>query len=173
MEGIEMEHQLEPGNLQAKGSIETAMHMKEKKGLWQKLQETQNELHRLQQHWQAQLEVQAGQHQIELPEAQEQCRDAKLRVHELEKLDVEYGGWAQAIEFLKEQISLADRKMLDYEVLQRSKAQSKQEAKRLWEKLLVAENRLQALESLCLSQNTSISSHPCCWVGVGGSTGCM
>ncbi|KAI5131932.1 Cap-Gly Domain-Containing Linker Protein 2 [Manis pentadactyla] len=63
--------------------------------------------------------------------------------------------------------------MLDYKVLQQSKVQSKQEAERLWEKLLVTKNRLQALESLCLSQNTNISSHPCCWVGVGGPTGCM
>ncbi|KAI5131890.1 Cap-Gly Domain-Containing Linker Protein 2 [Manis pentadactyla] len=76
MEGTKMEDQLELGNLQAKHNIETAMHVKEKEGLWQKLQETQNELARLQQHWQAQLEVQAGQHQIELPEAWEQCHDA-------------------------------------------------------------------------------------------------
>ncbi|KAK2505936.1 hypothetical protein MC885_005872, partial [Smutsia gigantea] len=156
MEGIKMEHQLELGNLQAKHDIETAMHVKEKEGLRQKLQEAQDELAGLQQHWRAQLEGQAGQHRLELQEAQDQCRDAELRVHELEKLDVEYRGQAQAIEFLKEQISLAERKMLDYEVLQRSEAQSKQEAERLREKLLVAENRLQALESLCSSQHTNM-----------------
>ncbi|XP_073094138.1 LOW QUALITY PROTEIN: uncharacterized protein [Manis javanica] len=113
MEGIEMEHQLEPGNLQAKGSIETAMHMKEKEGLRQKPQEAQDEVAGLQQHWWAQLEVQAGQPRLELQEAQDGCRDAELRVHELEKLAVEYRGQAQAIESLKEQISLAKRKMLD------------------------------------------------------------
>ncbi|XP_036163920.1 CAP-Gly domain-containing linker protein 2 isoform X5 [Myotis myotis] len=156
MEGIKMEHQLELGNLRAKHDIETAMHVKEKEGLRQKLQEAQEELAGLQQHWRAQLEVQAGQHRLELQEAQDQRRDAELRVHELEKLDAEYRGQAQAIEFLKEQISLAEKKMLDYELLQRSEAQSKQEAERLREKLLVAENRLQAVESLCSSQHTNM-----------------
>uniref|UniRef100_A0A8D0RTE6 CAP-Gly domain-containing protein n=1 Tax=Sus scrofa TaxID=9823 RepID=A0A8D0RTE6_PIG len=156
MEGIKMEHQLELGNLRAKHDIETAMHVKEKEGLRQKLQEAQEELAGLQQHWRAQLEVQASQHRLELQEAQDQCRDAELRVHELEKLDVEYWGQAQAIEFLKEQIALAEKKMLDYELLQRSEAQSKQEAERLREKLLVAENRLQAVESLCSSQHTNL-----------------
>ncbi|XP_073094152.1 LOW QUALITY PROTEIN: WD repeat-containing protein on Y chromosome-like [Manis javanica] len=149
MEGIKMEHQLEPGNLRAKCSIKTAMHMKEKEGLRQKPQEAQDEVAGLQQHWWAQLEVQAGQPRLKLQEAQDECCNAELRVHELEKLAVEYRGQAQAIESLKEPISLAKRKMLDYQVLQWAEAQSKQEAERLQEKLLVDENRLQALESLC------------------------
>ncbi|XP_064449169.1 CAP-Gly domain-containing linker protein 2 isoform X3 [Mirounga angustirostris] len=153
MEGIKMEHQLELGNLRAKHDIETAMHVKEKEGLRQKLQEAQEEVAGLRKNWRAQLEMQASQHRLQLQEAQDQRRDAELRVHELEKLDVEYRGQAQAIEFLKEQISLAEKKMLDHELLQRSEAQSKQEAERLRERLLVAENRLQAVESLCLSQH--------------------
>uniref|UniRef100_A0A8C0N7W1 CAP-Gly domain-containing protein n=1 Tax=Canis lupus familiaris TaxID=9615 RepID=A0A8C0N7W1_CANLF len=155
MEGIKMEHQLELGNLQAKHDLETAVHVKEKEGLRQKLQEAQEELAGLRQHWRTQLEAQASQHRLELQEAQDQRRDAELRVHELEKLDVEYRGQAQAIEFLKEQISLAEKKMLDHELLQRSEAQSKQEAERLRERLLVAENRLQAVESLCSSQHSN------------------
>lgn len=162
MEGIKMEHQLELGNLRAKHDIETAMHVKEKEGLRQKLQEAQEELAGLQQHWRAQLEVQASQHRLELQEAQDRCRDAELRGRELEKLDVEYRGQAQAIAFLKEQISLAEKKMLDYELLQRSEAQSKQEADRLREKLLVTENRLQAVESLCSTQHTNVGGHPSC-----------
>ncbi|EHH61788.1 hypothetical protein EGM_19874 [Macaca fascicularis] len=154
MEGIKMEHQLELGNLQAKHDLETAVHVKEKEALREKLQEAQEELAGLQRHWRAQREMQASQHRLELQEAQDQRRDAELRVHELEKLDVEYRGQAQAIEFLKEQISLAEKKMLDYERLQRAEAQSKQEAERLREKLLVAENRLQAVEALCSSQHT-------------------
>ncbi|XP_028621776.1 CAP-Gly domain-containing linker protein 2 [Grammomys surdaster] len=156
VEGIKMEHQLELGNLQAKHDLETAMHGKEKEGLRQKLQEAQEELAGLQQHWREQLEEQASQHRLELQEAQDQCRDAQLRVQELEGLDVEYRGQAQAIEFLKEQISLAEKKMLDYETLQRAEAQSRQEAERLREKLLVAENRLQAVESLCSAQHSHV-----------------
>uniref|UniRef100_A0A8C5K2B6 CAP-GLY domain containing linker protein 2 n=1 Tax=Jaculus jaculus TaxID=51337 RepID=A0A8C5K2B6_JACJA len=158
LEGIKMEHQLELGNLQAKHDLETAMHGKEKEGLRQKLQETQDELAGLQQHWRAQLEAQASQHRLELQEAQDQCRDAQLRVQELGGLDVEYRGQAQAIEFLKEQISLAEKKMLDYELLQRAEAQSRQEAELLREKLLVAENRLQAVESLCSAQHGHVGT---------------
>ncbi|XP_006155051.2 LOW QUALITY PROTEIN: CAP-Gly domain-containing linker protein 2 [Tupaia chinensis] len=156
MEGIKMEHQLELGNLRAKHDLETAVHVKEKEGLRQKLQEAQEELAELRQHRGGPGRAGGGpsQHRLELQEAQDQCRDAELRVHELEKLDVEYRGQAQAIEFLKEQISLAEKKMLDYELLQRAEAQSKQEAERLREKLLVAENRLQAVESLCSSQHS-------------------
>ncbi|XP_061066161.1 CAP-Gly domain-containing linker protein 2 isoform X5 [Eubalaena glacialis] len=156
MEGIKMEHQLELGNLRAKHDLETAMHVKEKEGLRQKLQEAQEELAGLQQHWRAQLEAQAGQHRLELQEARDQGHGAELRVRELEKLDVEYRAQAQAIAFLKEQISLAEQKMLDYELLQRSEAQSKQEAERLREKLLATENRLQAVESLCSAQHTNM-----------------
>ncbi|MBV96985.1 CAP-Gly domain-containing linker protein 2, partial [Eschrichtius robustus] len=156
MEGIKMEHQLELGNLRAKHDLETAMHVKEKEGLRQKLQEAQEELAGLQQHWRAQLEAQAGQHRLELQEARDQGSGAELRVRELEKLDVEYRAQAQAIAFLKEQISLAEQKMLDYELLQRSEAQGKQEAERLREKLLATENRLQAVESLCSAQHTNM-----------------
>lgn len=171
MEGIKMEHQLQLGNLRAKHDIETAVHVKEKEGLRQKLQEAQEELAGLRQHWRAQLEAQAGQHRLELQEAQDRRRDAELRVHELEKLDAEYRGQAQAIEFLKEQISLAEKKMLDHELLQRSEAQSKQEAERLREKLLVAENRLQAVESLCSSQHSNVGSRLSGRAGWGGGTG--
>ncbi|XP_054990367.1 CAP-Gly domain-containing linker protein 2 isoform X1 [Sorex araneus] len=156
MEGIKMEHQLELGNLRARHDLETAVHAKEKEGLRQRLQEAQEELAGLRQHWQGQLEAQAGQHRLELREAREQARDAELRVQELEKLDVEYRGQAQAIEFLKEQIALAEKKMLDYEQLQRAEAQSRQEAERLREKLLVAENRLQALETRCSAQHSNM-----------------
>ncbi|ERE75125.1 CAP-Gly domain-containing linker protein 2, partial [Cricetulus griseus] len=173
VEGIKMEHQLELGNLQAKHDLETAMHGKEKEGLRQKLQEAQEELAGLQQQWRAQLEEQASQHRLELQEAQDQCRDAQLRVQELEGLDVEYRGQAQAIEFLKEQISLAEKKMLDYEMLQRAEAQSRQEAERLREQLLVAENRLQAVESLCSAQHTHVGCTLLLWDSAGeGLGGC-
>ncbi|XP_057620761.1 CAP-Gly domain-containing linker protein 2 isoform X1 [Chionomys nivalis] len=149
VEGIKMEHQLELGNLQAKHDLETAMLGKEKEGLRQKLQEAQEELAGLQQHWRAQLEEQASQHRLELQEVQDQCRDAQLRAQELEGLDLEFRGQNRVIEFLKEQISLAEKKIVDYETLQR-------EGERLREKLLVAENRLQAVESLCSAQHSHV-----------------
>uniref|UniRef100_A0A5F9CDH9 CAP-Gly domain containing linker protein 2 n=1 Tax=Oryctolagus cuniculus TaxID=9986 RepID=A0A5F9CDH9_RABIT len=171
MEGIRTEHQLELGNLRAKHDLEMAVHVKEKEGLRQKLQQVQDELAGLRQHWRAQLEAQAAQHRLELREAQDQRRDAELRVQELERLDAEYRGQAQAIEFLKEQISLAEKKMLDYELLQRAEAQSKQEAERLREKLLVMiepnditeeqiriKETVEALESRCKAAEKKVEA---------------
>ncbi|XP_051847914.1 CAP-Gly domain-containing linker protein 2 isoform X2 [Antechinus flavipes] len=156
MESIKLEHQLELGNLRAKHDIETAVLAKEKEGLLGKLEQAREELEEVRLHWKAQLEARSNQHLLELQEAKEQCRDAELRARELGKLDGECKEQAQAIDFLKEQISLAEKKMLDYEALQRTEAQSKQEIQRLQEKLLVTENKLQAMESLCSSQHSDV-----------------
>ncbi|XP_043857912.1 CAP-Gly domain-containing linker protein 2 isoform X2 [Dromiciops gliroides] len=134
MESIKLEHQLELGNLQARHDIETALLAKEKEDLLGKLEQAR----------------------AELGEAKDQCRGAELRARELGKLDGECKEQAQAIDFLKEQISLAEKKMSDYEALQRTEARSKQEIQRLQEKLLVTENKLQAMESLCSSQNPDV-----------------
>lgn len=156
MEGIKMEYQLELGNLRVKYDIEIVMYVKEKEGLRQKLQEVQEELVGLRQYWQVQLEVQVSQYRLELQEVQDQRRDVELRVYELEKLDLEYRGQVQVIEFFKEQIFLVEKKMLDYEVLQRSEVQSKQEVERLREKFLVVENRFQVVEFLCSFQYINV-----------------
>ncbi|KAM9002048.1 CAP-Gly domain-containing linker protein 2 isoform X2 [Sarcophilus harrisii] len=156
MESIKLEHQLELGNLRAKHDIEMAVLAKEKEGLLGKLEQAREELEEVRLHWKAQLEARSNQHLLELQEAKEQCRDAELRARELGKLDGECKEQAQAIDFLKEQISLAEKKMLDYEALQRTEAQSKQEIQRLQEKLLVTENKLQAMESLCSSQHSDV-----------------
>ncbi|XP_036624030.1 CAP-Gly domain-containing linker protein 2 [Trichosurus vulpecula] len=156
MESIKLEHQLELGNLRAKHDIETAVLAKEKESLLGKLEQARDELEEVRLHWKAQLEARSNQHLLELQEAKDQCRDAELRARELGKLDGECKEQAQAIDFLKEQISLAEKKMLDYEALQRTEAQSKQEIQRLQEKLLVTENKLQAMESLCSSQHSDV-----------------
>ncbi|XP_068945249.1 CAP-Gly domain-containing linker protein 2 [Petaurus breviceps papuanus] len=156
MESVKLEHQLELGNLRAKHDIETAVLAKEKEGLAARLGQARQELEEVRQHWKAQLEARSSQHLLELQEAREQCRDAELRARELGKLDGECKEQAQAIDFLKEQIALAEKKMSDYEALQRTEAQSKQEIQRLQEKLLVTENMLQARESLCSSQHSDV-----------------
>ncbi|XP_027717595.1 CAP-Gly domain-containing linker protein 2 isoform X1 [Vombatus ursinus] len=156
MESIKLEHQLELGNLRAKHDIETAVLAKERESLVGKLEQARGELEEVRLHWKAQLEARSNQHLLELQEAKDQCRDAELRAQELGKLDGECKEQAQAIDFLKEQISLAEKKMLDYEALQRTEAQSKQEIQRLQERLLVTENKLQTMESLCSSQHSDV-----------------
>uniref|UniRef100_A0A8C0FCW0 CAP-Gly domain containing linker protein 2 n=1 Tax=Bubo bubo TaxID=30461 RepID=A0A8C0FCW0_BUBBB len=156
VESIKMEHQLELENLKAKHDIETAVHIKEKESLKLKLQEAVDEVEKSNSNWKMQLETKSNQHLLELQDVKDKCRDAELRVHELEKLHGEYKDQTQAIAFLKEQISLAEKKMLDYETLQKTEAQSKQEIHRLQEKVLVLENQLQSMEALHPSQHANM-----------------
>ncbi|XP_074746655.1 CAP-Gly domain-containing linker protein 2 isoform X3 [Strix uralensis] len=156
VESIKMEHQLELENLKAKHDIETAVHIKEKESLKLKLQEAVDEVEKSNSNWKMQLETKSNQHLLELQDVKDKCRDAELRVHELEKLHGEYKDQTQAIAFLKEQISLAEKKMLDYETLQKAEAQSKQEIHRLQEKVLVLENQLHSMEALHPSQHANM-----------------
>ncbi|XP_027546720.1 CAP-Gly domain-containing linker protein 2 isoform X3 [Neopelma chrysocephalum] len=156
VESIKMEHQLELENLKAKHDIETAVHVKEKESLKLKLQEALDEVEKSNSNWKMQLETKSSQHLLELQDVKDKCRDAELRVHELEKLHGEYTDQTEAIAFLKEQISLAEKKMLDYEMLQKTEAQSKQEIQRLQEKVLVLENKLQSMEALHPSQHANM-----------------
>ncbi|XP_027737877.1 CAP-Gly domain-containing linker protein 2 isoform X4 [Empidonax traillii] len=156
VESIKMEHQLELENLKAKHDIETAVHVKEKESLKLKLQEALDEVEKSNSNWKMQLETKSSQHLLELQDVKDKCRDAELRVHELEKLHGEYTDQTEAIAFLKEQISLAEKKMLDYETLQKTEAQSKQEIQRLQEKVLVLENKLQSMEALHPSQHANM-----------------
>uniref|UniRef100_A0A803WC65 CAP-Gly domain containing linker protein 2 n=1 Tax=Ficedula albicollis TaxID=59894 RepID=A0A803WC65_FICAL len=156
VESIKLEHQLELENLKAKHDIETAVHIKEKESLKLKLQEALDEVEKSNSNWKMQLETKSSQHLLELQDVKDKCRDAELRVHELEKLHGEYTDQTEAIAFLKEQISLAEKKMLDYETLQKTEAHSKQEIQRLQEKVLVLENKLQSMEALHSSQHANM-----------------
>ncbi|KAM7033400.1 CAP-Gly domain-containing linker protein 2 [Acridotheres tristis] len=156
VESIKLEHQLELENLKAKHDIETAVHIKEKESLKLKLEEALDEVEKSNSNWKMQLETKSSQHLLELQDVKDKCRDAELRVHELEKLHGEYTDQTEAIAFLKEQISLAEKKMLDYETLQKAEAHSKQEIQRLQEKVLVLENKLQSMEALHPSQHANM-----------------
>ncbi|XP_007421247.1 CAP-Gly domain-containing linker protein 2 isoform X1 [Python bivittatus] len=156
VESIKLEHQLELENLKAKHDIEMAVHIKEKESLKLKVQEVKEEMEESNNNWKIQLETKTNQQLMELQDLKDKCRDADLRVHELEKLHSDYKDQAQAIAFLKEQISLAEKKMLDYETLQKTEAQSKQEIQRLQEKVLVLENKLHSTEPLHPSQPTNM-----------------
>ncbi|XP_051891216.1 CAP-Gly domain-containing linker protein 2 isoform X2 [Pristis pectinata] len=141
IESLKMEHQLEWENLKAKHEIEMALHLKEKEDFKVKLQEAKCELEECNSNWRNKLEVTTSQHRQELQTAIDQLRNAELRLSEQEKLQLGYKDQAQAIGFLKEQISAAERKMLDYEALQKSEIKHKQEYKLLQEKLQAMEAR--------------------------------
>ncbi|XP_070591320.1 CAP-Gly domain-containing linker protein 2 isoform X2 [Erythrolamprus reginae] len=156
VEGIKLEHQLELENLKAKHDIEMAVHIKEKESFKLKVQEVKEEMEESNNNWKSQLETKTNQQLMELQDLKDKCRDADFRVHELEKLHSDYKDQAQAIAFLKEQISLAEKKMLDYETLQKNEVQSKHEIQRLQEKVLVLENKLHSTEPLHPSQPTNM-----------------
>jgi len=58
---------------------------------------------------------------------------------------------------LKEQLELVEKKMVDYEALQKAEAQSRAEILSLQEKLRVTENRLQAVEADHNTQDVNVS----------------
>ncbi|XP_063313485.1 CAP-Gly domain-containing linker protein 2 isoform X1 [Pelobates fuscus] len=156
IESLKMEHQLEFENLKAKHEIELAVHIKEKENLKSKMQEIKEEVEEGNDNWKTQLESKTNQHLKELQDVKDKYREAEVRVHELEKLHIEYNDQTQSIAFLKEQISTAENKMQDYDTLQKADIRNKQEIQKLQEKILVLENKLQSMEDLHSSQNANM-----------------
>ncbi|XP_077152576.1 CAP-Gly domain-containing linker protein 2 isoform X2 [Ranitomeya variabilis] len=149
VESLKMEHQLEIENLKTKNEIEIAVHIKERETLKSKLQEIRDEFEEGNTNWKTQLESKTNQHLKEL-------QDIKDKYRESEHLQAEYNDQTQAIAFLKEQISAAEKKMKDYDMLQKADAKNNQEIHRLQEKILVLENKLQSIEALHSSQNPNM-----------------
>ncbi|KAL0994592.1 hypothetical protein UPYG_G00124540 [Umbra pygmaea] len=145
VESLRMEHQLELENLKARHEIEVAMLAKEREDLRSRLQEANEQLGESSQNWknQAQTESRSNQQALQLRDAREELQKAHLRAGELERLQCEQD---RAQCGLRERLELAEKKMVDYEVLQKAEAQSRTELRSMEEKLMVTENRLQALQ---------------------------
>ncbi|KAM9321450.1 CAP-Gly domain-containing linker protein 2 [Gastrophryne carolinensis] len=156
LESLKMEHQLELENLKAKNEIEIAVYIKERESLKMKLQEVKDEVEEINNNWRSQLESKTNQHLTELQDIKDKYREADQRVHELEKLQTEYNDQTQAIAYLKEQTSAAEKKMQDYDLLQKADARNKQEIVKLQEKILTLENKLQSMEATMTSQNAKM-----------------
>nr|XP_023688906.1 CAP-Gly domain-containing linker protein 2 isoform X1 [Paramormyrops kingsleyae] len=146
LESLRMEHQLEVENLKAKHDIEAAVLAKEKEDQRTRLQEQQRELEESSESCRSHAEAQALQHALEAKEAAEKLQMAELRLCEMEKLCEDFKEQGRAHDLLKEQLTLAEKKMVDSEALQKAEAQSRAEVQNLEEKLRVMENRLQAME---------------------------
>uniref|UniRef100_A0A8C7SPZ6 CAP-GLY domain containing linker protein 2 n=1 Tax=Oncorhynchus mykiss TaxID=8022 RepID=A0A8C7SPZ6_ONCMY len=131
LESLRMEHQLELENLKARHEIEAAVLAKEREDLRSRLQDAKDQLDESSQNGknQAQTEARSNQLTLELRDAREELQKAQLRVGEL-----------------RERLELAEKKMVDYEALQKAEAQSRAELHSLEEKLRVTENRLQAVQ---------------------------
>lgn len=121
LEALKMEHQLEMENLKAKHKIEAALLTKEREDLSVRLQE----LRERPEAWRS--EVEAG----------EKVERAERRAAEAEQVEAE----------LKRKLDLLEKKMEDYEALQKAQAESREEIQTLEEKLRVTANQLQALQA--------------------------
>uniref|UniRef100_A0A9J7YAP6 CAP-GLY domain containing linker protein 2 n=1 Tax=Cyprinus carpio carpio TaxID=630221 RepID=A0A9J7YAP6_CYPCA len=145
LESLKMEQQLELENLKAKHEIDVAVMAKEREDLRSRLQELRDQLEESEENWKIQVEAKSNQHSLELKEVSEKLQKAELRISEFDK---SHEKQERATRLLKEQLELAEKKMVDYEALQKAEAQSRAEILSLQEKLRVSENRLQAVEKL-------------------------
>ncbi|XP_057177687.1 CAP-Gly domain-containing linker protein 2 isoform X3 [Triplophysa rosa] len=144
LESLKMERQLEVENLKAKHGIEAAVMTKEREDLRARLQELRDQLEESEENWKIQVEAKSNQHTVELKEVLEKLQKAEVRIGELDKSNEQR---ERASQLLKEELELAEKKMVDYEALQKAEAQSRAQILSLQEKLRVSENRLQAVEA--------------------------
>ncbi|XP_051981784.1 CAP-Gly domain-containing linker protein 2-like isoform X2 [Xyrauchen texanus] len=142
LESLKMEQQLELENLKAKHEIEAAVMAKEREDLRARLQDLRDQLEESEENWKIQVEIKSNQHSLELKDVLEKLQKAELRISEMGKSHEEH---ERAKQVLKEQLELAEKKMVDYAALQKAEAQSRAEILSLQEKLRVSENRLQAV----------------------------
>ncbi|XP_016413395.1 CAP-Gly domain-containing linker protein 2-like isoform X3 [Sinocyclocheilus rhinocerous] len=153
LESLKMEQQLELVNLKAKHEIDAAVMAKEREDLRARLQELRDQLVESEENWKIQVEAKSNQHSLELKEVSEKLQKAELRISELDKSHEEQ---EKATQLLKEQLELAEKKMVDYEALQKAEAQSRAEILSLQEKLRVSENRLQAVKADHTTQDVNM-----------------
>ncbi|XP_016148235.1 CAP-Gly domain-containing linker protein 2, partial [Sinocyclocheilus grahami] len=153
LESLKMEQQLELENLKAKHEIDAAVMAKEREDLRARLQELRDQLEENEENWKIQVEAKSNQHTLELKEVSEKLQKAELRTSVLDKSHEEH---EKATQLLKEQLELAEKKMVDYEALQKAEAQSRAEILSLQEKLRVSENRLQAVEADHTTQDVNM-----------------
>ncbi|XP_052447834.1 CAP-Gly domain-containing linker protein 2 isoform X1 [Carassius gibelio] len=153
LESLKMEQQLELENLKAKHEIDVAVMAKEREDLRARLQELRDQQEESEENWKIQLEAKSNQESLELKEISAKLQKAELRISELDKSREEQ---ERATHLLKEQLELAEKKMVDYEALQKAEAQSRAEILSLQEKLRVNENRLQAVEADHTTQDVNM-----------------
>ncbi|CAL8364506.1 unnamed protein product [Lota lota] len=140
LESLKMEHMLEVENLKAKHKIQAAILTKEHENLSMRLQEAREQL------------AQGGPADTrglteaaeELSAATEKLQKADERLAALEELRAEQERSGQD---LRGRLELSEKKMSDYQALQKAQMESREEIQKLEEKLRVMANRLQAIQT--------------------------
>lgn len=135
LEAMKMEHQLEMENLKTKHKIEAAILTKEREDLCGRLQELKDQVAEGGQTWRTEAESRSGRHALE--ESADKLQKAEQRLAESERQQAE----------LRERLELSEKKMTDYQALQKAQAESREEIQKLEEKLRVTANQLQAIQA--------------------------
>uniref|UniRef100_A0A1A8IL04 CAP-GLY domain containing linker protein 2 n=1 Tax=Nothobranchius kuhntae TaxID=321403 RepID=A0A1A8IL04_NOTKU len=142
LESLKMEHQLEVENLKAKHKIEAAILTKEREDLRARLQEVGDQVAEGSQAWRSEAEAQSSK--AALNEASQKLQKAEVRLAEMEKLQTEQD---KTTAELQDRLELSEKKMTDYQALQKAQVESQEEIQKLEEKLRVTANQLQAVRS--------------------------
>ncbi|KAM4727121.1 CAP-Gly domain-containing linker protein 2 isoform 2-T2 [Anableps anableps] len=138
LESLKMEHQLEVENLKAKHKIEAAILIKEREDLCSRLQEARDQL------TEGRSDTEAQSSKAALNEASQKLQKAEARLAEMEVLQVERD---KTTTELRDRLELSEKKMTDYQALQKAQAESQEEIQKLEEKLRVTANQLQAVQA--------------------------
>lgn len=133
-----MEYQLEVENLKAKHKIEAAILIKEREDLCTRLQEARE------QQVEGRADVEAQSSKAALYEAAQKLQKAEARLAEMEMLQVKRD---KTTSELRDRLELSEKKMTDYQALQKAQADSQEEIWKLEEKLRVTANQLQAVQA--------------------------
>ncbi|XP_033505150.1 CAP-Gly domain-containing linker protein 2 isoform X4 [Epinephelus lanceolatus] len=142
LESLKMEHQLEVENLKAKHKIEAAILTKEREDFCTRLHEAKDQLAEGNQTWRTEVEAKSSKQALE--EATDKLQRAEQRLAEMEKRRIEQD---KCTEQLRERLELSEKKMTDYQALQKAQAESQEEIQKLEEKLRVTANQLQAIQA--------------------------
>lgn len=138
LEALKLEHQLETENLKAKHKIEAAVLTKEREDLSGRLQELREQLAEGGQPRRTEADGRgsSGSKQA-LEETADKLQRAEQRLAEMEQQKAEF----------QERLELSEKKMTDYQALQKAQGESREEIQELEEKLRVTANQLQALQA--------------------------
>ncbi|KAM6984034.1 CAP-Gly domain-containing linker protein 2 isoform 2-T2 [Tautogolabrus adspersus] len=142
LESLKMEHQLEVENLKAKHKIEAAILTKEHEDLCNRLQDAKQQLAEGNQALRTEQEAKGGKQALD--QAVDKLQKAEQRLAEMEKHQLERD---RSTEELRERLELSEKKMKDYQALQKAQAESQEEIQKLEEKLRVTANQLQATQA--------------------------
>uniref|UniRef100_A0A3Q3GL75 CAP-GLY domain containing linker protein 2 n=1 Tax=Labrus bergylta TaxID=56723 RepID=A0A3Q3GL75_9LABR len=158
LESLKMEHQLEVENLKAKHKIEAAILTKEREDFCSRLQDAKEQLAEGNQASRAEQEAKGGKQALDV--ATDKLQKAEQRLGEMEKRQLERD---RSTEELRERLELSEKKMKDYQALQKAQAESREEIQKLEEKLRVTANQLQAIQCILCAFILVFLNSDCCF----------